>query len=285
MYLHSSSRKKNNIVLVFLILFSISILTVHFKEGPDGLLHRIQRVGISITAPLQTGTTKIINFFGSNVRSITDIFDLRRENKQLKKEIVKLKRQFVFYKEIESENDRLRKLIGFGERLKYRTLSAQVIGKSPNDWQAAIILDKGYTDGVTRNMPVFTNDGLIGQVVQVASNASQIQLILDQRSGVGVQISSTGETGVLQGQIDGFPKLEFISRNSGVKVGDEVLTSGLGGVFPRGIMVGRITSAQVNEYSLNKQIEVKPAVDFSKLEEALIITNPPLKPPFVAEEE
>ncbi|MBI4744928.1 MAG: rod shape-determining protein MreC [Actinobacteria bacterium] len=285
MYLHSGSRKKNNITLGLLVILSIFILTIHFKEGPDGLLHRIQRVSIGITAPLQAGVTKIINSFSSNVNFITDVFNLREENRKLKKENEKLKHKFIFYKEIENENSRLRKLIGFEERLKYRTLPAQIIGKSSNDWQSSIIIDKGYADGLTKNMPVFTSDGLVGQIVQVAPNASQVQLILDQKSGVGVQILSTGETGVLQGQINGFPELEFISKNSEVKVGDEIVTSGLGGVFPKGILVGKVVSLRIDGYSLNKQIYVKPTVDFSKLGEILIITNPPLKPPFAGEEE
>lgn len=272
-------------MLGILIILSIAILTVHFREGDQGILHRFQRVSLNLFAPIQAGVTKIIRPFYHTSRSIGELLTLRSENRQLKTEVARLQREIVNLTELERENEKLRKLIGFAEKTPFRTVPAQVIGKSTSDWQANIILDKGWSDGVRKNMPVVVAEGLVGQIVVVAAHASQVQLLIDQKSGAGAQIQETGETGVTQGELGGGLKLLYIDKNSKVEKGDKITTSGLGGVFPKGIFIGVIISVKDSEYVLHKDIKVKPAVDFARLEEVLIITNPPPKPPFPIEEE
>lgn len=272
-------------MLGILIILSIAILTVHFREGDSGVLHRLQRASLNLIAPIQAGVTKITSPFYHTSRSIGELLTMRSENRRLKKEVARLRKEVVDLTELERENRKLRKLIGFAEKASFRIAPAQVIGKSTSDWQANVILDKGWSDGIRKNMPVVVTEGLAGQIVAVASHASQAQLLIDQKSGVGAQIQETSETGIAQGELGGGLKLLYIKKDSKAEKGDKVITSGLGGVFPKGIFIGVIVTVKKSEYALHKEIKVKPVVDFTRLEEVLIITNPPPKPPFSLEEE
>jgi rod shape-determining protein MreC len=272
-------------VLGISIILSIAILTISFRESNQGIIHRLQRASLNLIAPIQAGVTKIVNPVYQGSRAVGELFYFRRENKRLRREVASLRGQTVELQELRKENSRLRRLAGFARRTPYRTISAHVIGKSTSDWQASVILDKGSADGIRENMPVVVAEGLVGQVVEVASHASQVQLLTDQKSGVGAEIQETGETGVAQGQLGGDLRLLYVDKNSEVKKGDRVVTSGLGGVFPKGIFVGTVVKVKEKAYVLHKEIKILPAVDFSRLAEVLIITNPPPRPPFGMEEE
>ena len=267
------------------IILSIAILTISFREASEGIIHGLQRASLNIIAPIQAGVTKFVNPIYQSSRSVGEFFYLRRENMRLKREVARLRSETIELEELRKENVRLRRLTGFARRAPYRTVAAHVIGKSTSDWQANVILDKGSVDGIRKNMPVVVTEGLVGQVVEVAARASQVQLLTDQKSGVGAETQETSETGVAQGQLGGGLKLLYVDKNSEVKRGDRVVTSGLGGVFPKGIFIGSIVTVREKDYALHKEIKIVPAVDFSRLAEVLIITNPPPKPPFDIEED
>ncbi|MDI6689252.1 MAG: rod shape-determining protein MreC [Actinomycetota bacterium] len=275
--------RRDRIILAALIMMSIVILTLHFKESEEGLVHRVQRITVGLMAPLQAGVSRMVDPFRHGIHFLAEIRDLKRENERLKREVAELKRDLISLKVVAKENQRLRRLIGFKEKTTFEVLPARIIGKSPTGWQAIIILDKGSADGVRKYMPVVVDEGLVGQVVGVSSHAAQIQLITDPKSGVSCQILSTGERGILQGETGGELKLNFIPKDSKVRKADAVITSGLGGVFPPGIFVGTVSEIKVNPYGLYKEVKVKSSVDFSKLEEVLIITNPPPKTSFPTE--
>lgn len=279
-FLHPPLTRWNKIILGTLIILSIVILTLHFREKPTGLLHQAQRFSLNLMAPLQAGVSKIIKPLRQGGELVLELGYLRRDNERLKKERDELRQQLVLLRELKKENLRLRKMVGFQEKTPFNTLPAHVIGKSPTDWQATIVLDKGLSDGVTKNMPVVTSEGLVGQVIEVSTQAAQVQLIIDQKSGVGARIQETEEFGIVEGQINGELKLNYVPKSARVKKGDRAATSGLGGIFPKGILIGTVIGVRDRLYELHKDVRVRPAVDFSRLEEVLVITNPPPKPPF-----
>lgn len=272
--MYSEWSKRSRILLGVLLVLSVMILTVYFREGSNGILHRAQRYTVNIVVPLQSGVARAVAPVRSTFRFITSIGSLSTKSKKLEKENRKLKAEIVTLEQAKKENKRLRKLVGFKERSDFTTVPAHVIGKSSTEWQAVIVLDKGKNDGIKKNMSVVVDGGLIGQVIDSSPNACRIQLITDQKSGVGVQVVGTGETGVLQGQISRELRLSYISKDSKLKKGDKVVTSGLGGVFPKGIYIGTVRKVAKRPYSLFKEIKVKSLVDFTKLEEVLIITDP-----------
>jgi len=276
--------KRNRIIFAILIVFSITVLTLYFRESSNGILHRVQRYTVNMVVPLQSGVSRAISPFRSAFRFVAGIGSMNSENRALKKENKKLKADVVTLRMAEKENKRLKKLLGFKDKTDLVLMPAHVIGKSSTAWQDVVVLDKGREDGIKKNMPVVVDSGLVGQVIDASPSACRVQLITDQKSGVGAQIVSTGETGVVQGQIGGELKLSFISKGSEVKRGDQIVTSGLGGIFPKGIYIGVVKKVIQRPYGLFKEIEIESAVGFHRLEEALIITNPVPKNPYGTED-
>jgi len=274
--------KRNQIVLAVFLILSVGVLTLHWRLGTDSFFNQTQRVVVGLTGPLQSGFSKITRPFKNGLRYVREMGSLRRDNTRMKGEVTKLREEVISLREAKRENKRLKQLAGFKED-KYTTLAARIIGNSPNNWQATVVIDKGSAEGVALRMPVVSGEGLVGQISKVSSHVSEVQLILDQKSGVGAQIQKRGEKGIIQGDLDKEPKLNFISKDSRVKKGEAVITSGLGGIFPKGILIGFTSEVKLAPYSMYKEIKVTPIVKFSRLEEVLVITNPQPKIPWKKE--
>ncbi len=267
--------RRDQVVLVALIFLSIAILTLHTREEKSGILHRVQNFSRELTHPLESAITRIATPFLHGWEYVVNIGRLQRDNQELRKELAQAKEKLVKLRVADEENKQLRKLLGLKEELPYETLTARVIGRIFSGGQAVIMIDKGVSHGVSEGMPVLIKEGLIGQVVYPSSNVSLVQLIIDPKSGVGVQILRTGESGVLQGQINGELEIQLISKEADVKKGDVVITSGLGGIYPKGIYVGEVSEVIKQSSGLFKKIKVKSKINFLRVELVLVITNPP----------
>ncbi|MCL6472773.1 MAG: rod shape-determining protein MreC [Firmicutes bacterium] len=269
--------RRSYLVLIILIAVSIFITTVHYREGEDGLIHRSERLVMAAISPLQAAVTSILTPVKDGWDYLVHFGDLKRENRGLKQEIDHLREQVFELQSLKRENSRLRSLIGFKDQLQYETIPARVIGMPASNWWSSVIIDKGYSDGVRRHMPVIAGGSLIGQVVDVTQSASKVTLLNDVQSGVSVQVESTGEIGVVKGQLrENRLSLRYISRDSAIQVGDRIVTSGLGGLFPRGLYVGKVSKVTLSGYGLYKNVEVMPPVDFSSLEEVLVVKCEPI---------
>jgi rod shape-determining protein MreC len=180
----------------------------------------------------------------------------------------------VRLREAEIENATLREQLGFKEaNPDFRLVAAEVIGRDPSNFLEYILIDRGSSDGITANMPVVTSQGLVGRIVEVYPRSSRVLLITDPSSSVNALIQSSRATGVVQGQTDGSLVMRYIQQGEEVKVGDLVLTSGLGGHFPKRLIVGQVTSVRQRDVEPFQEAEVKPTVQFNHLEIVLIITN------------
>ncbi len=276
----SSRIPRGRIVLVILLIISILLLTLYVREGEEGILHDTQRIAIEIFAPIQKGVFVITSPFKKAYLYIANFGTVYDQNKELKKEVKELRQAILSLKTFEEENKRLRELLAFKKKNEFETISAQVIGKSATNWRYTIIIDRGSKDGIKKNMPVIVADGLVGQVTEVSGYASQVKLIIDPKSGVGAQLLESRETGIVEGEVGGNLSLSFITREANINKGDAVVTSGLGGLYPKGIYIGLVEEVDQKSYSLYKEIIVSSPIDFSKLEEVMIIINPPLELPF-----
>lgn len=272
--------KRNRIILVVLILLSVFMLTIYYRYGSQSILFQARRVTLSVVSPIQKGVAYLIEPFQAGWKNISEFGSLRRKNARLKEKVQDLRKQVLELEEEKIENERLRNLLGFKKKYKSRTVLAQVIGRSITPWETNIIIDKGSDDGVKENSPVVVSEGLVGQVVELTSHASQVQLIIDQKSGVAAQILKTGDSGIVQGKMGRELELDFIAKEAKVKKGYKVITSGLGGVYPKGIYIGKVSSIRQEPYSLYKEVKLESRVDFDTLEEVLIITNPLPKTPY-----
>lgn len=226
---------------------------------------------IEITAPFQKlikQTTKSTEELWLNYFRLVDV---HQENAQLKNEIHALKMANSRYRELLATQERLEELLQFKQTINRPVLAAQVIGRDPTGWFKSVIIDKGKWAGLRLDMPVVNAFGVVGRVVSVSSNYAKVLLIIDQNSAVDCLVQRSRDRGMLKGLMSEICKLDYVAKSNDITVGDIVVTSGLGGVFPKGLPVGRILDVKEISGELFKDIKIRTAVDFSKLEEVLVI--------------
>ena len=203
-----------------------------------------------------------------------DIAELRERNAALEAEVSRLQGQVIELQQKVGETEILAALVDFSRENPESTYKgAAVIGRDPSPFLHYVIISRGSNDGVLRGMPVVTNQGLIGRVDAVIADAARVQLITDPGSAVNVRLQNAETDAVLAGSVTGDLSLDMISQEVNVEAGDVVLTSGLGGGYPPDLIVGQVLNVRKRDYELFQQATIQPAVDFSRLEIVLVITN------------
>ena len=230
---------------------------------------------LEVLGTAQTGVTGAINYFGNAWSNYIALINVRKENTLLREDVSKYQALNVEYREARATNIRLSKLLELKESLPPPTLSANIIGRDPSQWFKTFIIDRSNSDGVAKGMPVVTVSGVVGHVLDGGSNHAKVLQANDPNSAIEVIIQDTRTQGIVKG-IGTAYRLHYVLKNNTVKVGDQLVTSGLGGVFPKGLPVGTVSSVVSNRRGMFLDIEVQPAVDFSKLEHVIIImkSNP-----------
>lgn len=230
---------------------------------------------LEVLGTAQTGVTGAINYFGNAWSNYIALINVRKENTLLREDVSKYQALNVEYREARATNIRLSKLLELKESLPSPTLSANIIGRDPSQWFKTFIIDRSNSDGVAKGMPVVTVSGVVGHVLDGGSNHAKVLQANDPNSAIEVIIQDTRTQGIVKG-IGTAYRLHYVLKNNTVKVGDQLVTSGLGGVFPKGLPVGTVSSVVSNRRGMFLDIEVQPAVDFSKLEHVIIImkSNP-----------
>ncbi|MCL5986605.1 MAG: rod shape-determining protein MreC [Actinobacteria bacterium] len=274
---------KNKILLALLVIISIGIATFQFRESGTVVFSSVHRFILLISSPIQIGITRITTPVGDFLSSIPELFSLREENLLLQKEIEVLRAENARLREQEIENEQLRKLLKSVEQTDFEVKLAYVIGRSPINWRAIVIIDVGANDGIQIGMPVISSAGLVGKVIEVSNKAAEVQLIIDQYSSISARDQSTRIVGLIEGNINRMINFNLIAKDQSIAKGDIVVTSGFGGVFPKGILIGEVEDVQDKPYLFYKQVSIKPFVNFSNIEEVLVITNAPEIKPEVEE--
>jgi rod shape-determining protein MreC len=269
-----SRERIQNLLPVVLVLLALAGFVLHRA----GLWAPVEGILTRITTPLQEGTSLVMGRFGELARTARDLRDLRQRNRDLEAENARLLLENVRYRELEGEAALLRDLLDFAHAnpsfdVQGAHVVGRVIGRDPSNLQRYITLDVGRKDGIARNMPVATDRGLVGRISEVGDGWSRVLLIIDQSSLVNALTQSTRASGLIQGQADGSLKLHNVLQSDTLSVGDTVFTSGLGGNFPRQILIGQITEVERRDYELYQTAAVQATVDFDRLEAALVITD------------
>lgn len=256
--------------LILLIVLALAGLVLH----STGLLQPLEGLLIRMTTPLQEGMSLLATRFGEVAETVRDLRELRQQNEELQAENDRLLLENVRLREIQHELALLRDLLNFRQtNPSFEVLGAHVIGRDPSNLQRYVILDVGREKGIERNMPVATDRGLVGRIYEVGEGWSRVLLIIDSSSFVNALTQSTRANGLVQGQVDGTLVMLNIPQGETVSVGDTVFTSGLGGNFPRQILIGQITDVTRKDYEMYQEATVQPTVDFQHLEAVLVITD------------
>ena len=271
----SQTRKFLIPILIFLLALSLISANLHSREN----MSFFESLVVGITSPVQKVVRGIIGGVGSVWRGYFFLFGLQEENKDLKQELQELKFQVNKYREADLANQRLRALLNFKKSIPTPLMPAELVAFDPSGWFQTILIDKGKNDGVVQDMAVVSAEGLVGRVIGVSGRHAKVLLILDGNSAVDALIQRTRARGVLQGLGRNRCLLKYVQRNEDVQVGDQVITSGMGGVFPKGILLGKVQEV-IRVYSgLFQRVEVEPAVNFSRLEEVMVVVQPPVEDP------
>ncbi len=196
------------------------------------------------------------------------------QNQHLKKEIGSIRRRLHEAGELYLENIRLRKLLGFKKKSVYRMTAAAVIGYDPSNLSSIIIVDKGKRQGIREGMAVITNDGLVGRVVEVGGESAKVLLINDINSGVAVLVQRSREKGLVSGTLTRGLILHYLPYDADVKISDMVITSGLSGLYPKGILIGKVTEVQEEKSPGEISAVIEPSVNLIQLEEVLVVLAP-----------
>lgn len=203
-----------------------------------------------------------------------DVISLRQQNQALQEEINALKIQVDQLQQQVTETEILAALVDFSRANPESSYqAARVIGRDPSPFLRYIFIDVGSNRGVLHGMPVVTSQGLVGRVDAVIADAARVRLITDPFSAVNVRLENTNVEAVLVGSVSGDLSLEMLSQDAVVEPGDLVLTSGLGGGYPAGLLVGQIATVRRQDYELFQKATVQPVVDFARLQIVLVITD------------
>ncbi len=257
---------------IFLIL-SFSLMFLSFSQ--PHLLINLREKNYFIGEFLNSLSSNLKMRLSDLVESISQGKSLQKENVILKRKMAELLfREKNYYPEIMASNHRLKALLGFKEKHPYKLTPVKLVAYSPMNFFKVIYIDKGAREGVRKGMGVVNAQGLVGKVIEVYSHQTKVLLVLDERSKIGVRVQRTQDIGILKGKgREGVCELEYLLTKANAEVGDEVVTSGLGGLFPEGILVGYISKIRNKPNYLFQEIEIIPSVDFGKLKEFFLVTQ------------
>jgi rod shape-determining protein MreC len=229
-----------------------------------------------VFTPIERVVSKLTYSIGDVFSSITKVMTVYRDNERLRQQVDQLQQSTLTLNELNAENQRLQVMLDYRKNTpQFEMVTATVIAREPGTWFNTIVINKGSDQGLTKDMSVITPKGLVGHIVTIYGNSAKVMLILDPRSAVGglVQRPESRVAGIVVGQVQNNtePRMVNLARESDVIKGDSIITSGLGGIFPKGILIGEITDVKNEAGGLLKYAEIKTAVDFSKLEEVFVI--------------
>ena len=254
--------------IVFLVVGGILVLAF------GGAFGSASRGFTAALVDIQSWITSRFVGFQDFVTAPRDIVTLRQRNAELEAQVSQLQAQLIELQQRVNETEILAALVDFSRSNPESTYkAASVIGRDPSPFLHYIIINRGSNDDIRRGMPVVTNQGLVGRVDAVIADAARVQLITDPASSVNVYLQNADTTAVLYGSVTGDVSLDLISQNATVEAGDLILTSGLGGGYPADLIIGQVVTVRSLEFELFQQATVQPAVDCSRLEIVLVITN------------
>jgi rod shape-determining protein MreC len=259
------------VCFILLAVVSLTLLTLKVKNRVPVTM--FESAVLSITRPFQQATTWATRYFRGWWNDYVFLVNTKQENQRLREEIKWLRQENHRYLEAYLQYQRLQRLLNFRERTPLDAVAAEVIGRNANNWTEIIYINKGMRDKVVKGLPVVTYDGLVGQVIQVAPGLSQVMLLTDFRSGVDALVQRTRASGVVAGRGRNIAELKFLPVGADLQPGDRLISSGMGGVFPKGLIIGEVGDIHPNGRPI-QHVEILPSVDFSHLEEVLVLVKP-----------
>lgn len=273
------------VVFVILIIASLALLTVSFRESESGPVHSVQQFGAGLMSPLQSWGAKIAEPFQDGYQWFKTLWSAHKRAEELEEKLQILQGEIIQLEEQAEENVRLKGLLELRERATYpegtEFTVASVIGKSPTRWEAWVMIDKGSDDGLRKDLPVvgatptagesLAGKGLVGKIVEITPHSAKVLLITDSSSSVAAKIQGSRAEGFVEGSVSGSLIMDYVDRDIPVEPKLIIVTSGYGSVYPSDVPIGVVTSVGEEDVNIYKEIELQAFVDFRVLEEVMIL--------------
>lgn len=260
---------------VFIIIILIALITAYLSHMGN---NPVSRTVNAVLTPVETQIAKLFNPIKEYFVSIKEAKEIKKQNSELKAENIELQSKVKSIEEYKRENDRLQKLLSISEEMtESETVAAKVIAYEPDNWFTYITINRGTASGIEISDAVITADGLLGQVADAGKNWAKVSTIINSESSSGVRIVRNGEIGIVEGDSSLSKvqkcKLGYLVANASVMPGDILETSGLGGIYPPGLKVGKIAEVAKDNIGRLDYAVVEPFVNFDELYEVLVITD------------
>ena len=256
---------------LYIIVFSFAYLR-HSSVGDAAT-----RTALFLVSPFQAVLTSSTKFIDNMWSHYFFLISVSFENDDLKKKLSHAVNENNRCLEIELSNLRLREFVKLKDQSPYNLVSAEVIAKDASPWYKTIIINKGTDDGVISGNPVIIHEGIVGYVLTASANDSKVILIIDRNSSVDALVQRTRARGLAQGMSKGLCRFDYALRKLDVEIGDSVVSSGFDGIYPKGLRIGYISKVIRRNAGLFQDVELTPYVDFTKLEEVMVILSPLLQ--------
>lgn len=289
MHVQKNNRKNNNLKIISLVsVLSVLLLLTGVTANRQGATWPEEMLQY-VVAPVQ-------GVFQRLTRSVESVFStarnyrlLRQENENLRQQLTEAVSLQTQIAELRQENDRLRSMLEYREASEYELITAEVIARDPSNWFKTITINQGTKDGIEPNMAVVTAEGLIGNILSAAPNSAQVQLLTNASRRVSALVQRSrepGEVGVVEYDPNNtaYLRMKDLPREANIQAGDTIISSGLGGVFPKGLLIGYVLETAEDEMGLTQYAQLQPAANFNRLEEVFVVI-PQSDLPVIPEEE
>ncbi len=264
--------KRYRFFMLAVVLLLATVLLYSYNLRQKSSTTFFERAVLTFAAPFQAGFDGLFDVARDTWGNYIWLVDARQRNLALDRENRELRSQLQQVQEISLQNDRLRKLLAFVDDLDLPALPAQVIGEDASNWARTVVIDKGTRAGLRNGLPVVAAEGVVGRIIKTSPGSSRVLLITDASSAIAALVQRTRTRGVARGRGDNL-SVEYALRDADIQVGDLLVTSGMGGVFPKGLPLGLVESVEKDQFDLFQRVQVTTTADFSHLEEVLVIVG------------
>jgi rod shape-determining protein MreC len=265
-------RRRGALIVISLVLCALVLIVLQISGRYGG--DELHKVGLRPLSPWQRAFHWVVGSVGAVFQKYVILVNLKEENHQLQEEVRRLKQENADLKESAQTLERLQRLLLLKARVPAAMIAAEVVAYSPSAWFRTIVINKGQRDGVRKGFPVVTSEGVVGKVTRVSSRSSVVLLVIDRNSAVDCLAQRTRTRGILEGEGGDRCYLRYVSRTEDIQVGDHIVTSGLEGIFPKGLSLGEVAKVEKKAYGLFQEIEIMPSADLGRLEEVMVIVRP-----------
>lgn len=261
------------IIITIIIFVLMGLSTIDRSKTP-----MVENVIGVVISPVQNVFSSVGNYIENLAQFVFDMKTLKQQNEELSKKVDQLEQDNRGIQELQDENQRLRELMELKQKQKqFDTIGADIIAKEPGNWFNAFTIDKGTANGLQKKCAVITSKGLVGYIYDIGSNWAKVIAIIDPDSSAGGTIVRTRDSAVVKGDVnlekDGLCKMTYLSKEADIISGDLIETSGLGGIYPKGLLIGKVGEIKPEEQGISQYAIIEPAVDFERLKEVLVIRS------------